>query len=772
MMAHGSADLHLVSILLLRYSFVPLPLALLVGFAIAYLYLRWGPGAASRSAGDRPGKPPEFKRRSRHALDKVGVGAYQVDPRDGLYYADECLLDMFEVTGSAYPVPREVWRRRVHPDDTEAMNRRWFEALANGSAYENEFRVLRSSGDVRMYRSVGSISRNEAGEATLVSGMAWDVTAEWTHRVASEEQAELFARTLEGIVDAVIVVDADQKLVYLNPAAAVMMDVPRTESIGMPLHQAFVTEDELTGKRRGSPVERCLQHGGRLLTEDGVLVSKCGRRYNIRKRVVMLEGNSTVITFQDITQERAAAKALAHAATHDYLTGLANRQWFEQELLNLWDNHRQPGRAHCLCVLDVDRFKVVNDTFGHLAGDTLLRQVVALLNCSVRTTDLVARMGGDEFVILLRDMKQEEAQTWAETFLKVLEGEHFEWLGRQYRFTASIGIVQFDIESLSRETLLSEADMAMFSSKRNGRNRVSVHRQGGTMLRELQVLHQIASALEHNRFELHAQPIVRVEAPGEKTYYELLLRMRDEAGDMVLPGDFLPVAEQHGLMRGIDRWVVRHALQAYSAHPAASGVHFAINLSGESLNDVDLYAFVLGEFNSSGVPPKNVTFEVTETGIIENLGTATVFLRQVRALGCRVALDDFGKGMSSLSYLSTFPLDFVKVDGSFVRNLRDNATNQSIVRATAQIAHTMHASTVGECVEDAETMHLLETLGVHNIQGWLTGRPRPWIQVLEDHERANGQGRPNGSVPDLPGSLDLVPGALTAAATPLPLSAS
>ncbi len=668
------------------------------------------------------------------AFRQAGISAWECDPKTGLFRSDDDLRVLFETTEYPGPVPREVWRERVHPDDREPSDRRWKAALADGPVYENEYRVVRSSGAVRVYRTVASITRNAAGEATLVTGMTWDVTEEREQQRAFMQRQERFERTLEAIADGVIAVDTNQSVVYVNPVAARMLALPRAECLGRPLTNIFFTEHELTGQSRGNPVERCRANGGSPITEDGILVGHSGARYNIRKHVTLLEDGGGVITFHDITGDRLSAKALQYAATHDPLTGLPNRVAFEAHLGKVWKNERQPGRTHSLCLLDLDRFKIINDISGHIAGDALLRQVVHLLKAQVPEGDMLARIGGDEFLVLLSDTDLDQAQAWARDVMSAIEKMRFAWEGKNYAVTVSAGLVQFDSETPSSDTLISEADVAMYSSKCNGRNQAAVFQEdGGAALREMETLTQLRSALEEDRFELHAQPIVSVCSTEEKSYFELLVRMRDTSGALVQPNLFIPAAEKFGMMRELDRWVIRNALQVYSGHPSLGNLRFAINLSGQSLSDVGLWAFVRAVFQKTGVPPETITFEVTETSIIDNITVATTFLQEVRQLGCRVALDDFGTGMSSLSYLKQFAMDYLKIDGSFIKQLGDSPLDQSIVRATSEIARTMQVITVGECAEDMRTVELLQELGVNLVQGWATGHPQLLQEVLCEH---------------------------------------
>ena len=348
-------------------------------------------------------------------------------------------------------------------------------------------------------------------------------------------------------------------------------------------------------------------------------------------------------------------------------------------------------------------------------------------------------MGGDEFLLLFTDTEIREAELLSRRLLQAVEDLRFTWEHRTYSATVSIGLVGIDGAPRSLESLISHADVAMYTAKRKGRNQLTVYQgsdgEAVVNLQEMEMVAGLRSALDENRFELHAQPIVPASGKEAAPYFELLIRMTDKAGKLVPPSTFIPAAESYGMMQAIDRWVIRNALAAYApTFKAGKNMRFAVNVSAESLSDPTLWAFVHEEFQRSGVPPAAITFEVTESGMIQNLDTAATFLKQAKQAGSRVALDDFGTGMSSLSYLKQFSLDVIKIDGSFVRNLCSTPLDQTIVEAIAKIARSMGASTVAECTEDMETVNLAATLGVDYVQGWATGRPQPLAVVLSGYQ--------------------------------------
>ena len=675
--------------------------------------------------------------RLQNAFRAGGVGIWECDVRTNLFYVDPCLRDMYDIEHDGLPVAREAWKSRVHPDDVADLDRRWAECLATSDRYENEYRVVRRDGSTRRYRSIASIAGGENGVIQRVQGMTWDVTAERKREQDVADQGEQFRMTLEAIGDAVISTDQGDRITFINRVASELVGWSEEASIGRTLDEVFVSRDEETGLLRKSPVQRCFEQGGTSFADDVVLESRHGARHYVKQRVALMNGGrAAVLTFQDTTASRRLARELHHSANHDALTGLPNRASFERRLRSLWKESRGGPRQHCLCIVDLDRFKIINDTSGHIAGDGMLKEVARILQHSLRPTDIAARMGGDEFMILLVDTALGEAENCAARLLDEIGQLRFRWQGITYDVTASLGMVAFDGSSPSPEELISEADVATFTSKRGGRNRVSIYTEGigGAAVHhhEMTIVADLRRAIDENSFELYAQPIVSTAADQPVSIHELLIRMRNKEGHLISPALFIPAAERYGLMAMVDRWVIRDAFERSSVcQKQGRSLQFAINLSADSLSDAALWAFVEEQFVLTGLKPSSITFEITESGLIQNLSHAKEFIRRAQRAGCLIALDDFGTGLSSLSYLKQFSFDVLKIDGAFVRQVSSNALDRTIIRAIAEIARTLKAATVAECVEDASTIDLLMQLGVNYVQGWATGRPVPLDEVLQ-----------------------------------------
>ena len=435
-----------------------------------------------------------------------------------------------------------------------------------------------------------------------------------------------------------------------------------------------------------------------------------------------------------VRQRQAFEAQLSWQAMHDTLTGLANRRHFELRLEAAIRTLSRSPAAHSLMFIDLDQFKVINDTCGHAAGDEVLRQVTAILQRELRTNDLLARMGGDEFAILAEHCGLGDAADLAERLRHAVQSTLFQWEGRGFNITLSIGITPVADAQTPLEETLRIADMACYLAKENGRNRVEVQQASDQELQkrfgEMGWVQKIRDALEQDRFVLHAQEIraLAQEEPG--LYVELLLRLQDEAGRIVPPDQFIPAAERYGLMSLIDRWVVRAAFRAIAARLAAPAARplaaCAINLAGASLGDETMADYIREQFAQCGVPPAMICFEITETGAITNLASARRFMGELKALGCRFALDDFGSGMSSLEYLKQLPVDCIKIDGGFVRDMLNDPTDRAMVEMMGRVGQLMGLTTIAEFVENDAILAALREIGIDYAQGYAVGRPQPF----------------------------------------------
>jgi diguanylate cyclase (GGDEF)-like protein len=436
----------------------------------------------------------------------------------------------------------------------------------------------------------------------------------------------------------------------------------------------------------------------------------------------------------DSMQERIndATRQLRHQAHHDALTGLVNRRECERRLERILKSAHEHGTHHVFCYMDLDQFKIVNDTCGHNAGDELLRQISLILNNRIRDRDTLARLGGDEFGLLLENCLLPDAYIIAEEMREQVQDFRFVHQDKIFSIGVSIGMVAITSEIDNVSTIMSAADTACYTAKDNGRNRIHLFRtQDEDVAKrhgEMEWVGRIKLAMEEDRFCLYYQPILPIKhTEDQHLYFEILLRKVDSNGRIIPPMAFIPAAERYHLMNGIDRWVIRNAFttlrQLLDKHPTASNYVFTINLSGVSLSDQNLLSFIQEQFALHSVPPQAICFEITETSAIVNLSNTVKLMQALRSIGCRFMLDDFGSGMSSFAYLKNLPVDFLKMDGSFVKDIATNTIDLAMVQSIHSIAESMKIQTIAEFVESAAVVDILQSMGVHYGQGFFLGEP-------------------------------------------------
>lgn len=562
-----------------------------------------------------------------------------------------------------------------------------------------------------------------------------------------KERAQI---TLHSIGDGVITTDARGRIEQMNATAETLTGCRQSEARGRALFDVFHLVREIDHAAVPDPIARVLASGRTVQSErDQVLVRSDGREFAIEHTASPVFDRwlnrltGVVLVFRDVTEMRALSRQLAYQAAHDNLTGLLNRREFEARLEQLLAP--QGESEDWLCYVDLDQFKVINDTCGHLAGDELLKQIADSISFNVRETDVVARMGGDEFAILLRDCPAAEAERIVERIRHAIQQLRFAWEHKTFSCSASIGLVPLGMEHGSLYDLLSAADTACYVAKDEGRNRVHIYHHGDDIQArhegEMQWVHRINRALEEDRFVLYYQPIEPLQArPAAALRCELLLRMVDEDGELVPPMAFIPAAERYNLMGQIDRWVVGRALAAFgelATHADAEGCDFSINLSGQSLCDDGFLPLVAEQLERSGLAPERICFEITETAAIANLSRATQFIQSLSARGCRFALDDFGSGLSSFGYLKSLPVNFLKIDGSFVRDIGHDPMDFALVESINQIGHVLGIETIAEYVTGPKVMAMLRRIGVDHVQGNWVQPPAPLEDLMERLRRGS-----------------------------------
>ncbi|MEY2683633.1 MAG: hypothetical protein RJA09_777 [Pseudomonadota bacterium] len=599
-----------------------------------------------------------------------------------------------------------------------------------------ELRMARAGGQ-RQYFEI-AVNEHQMGGGQQFTGLVRDITERKQFETQLNRERDLAQVTLASIGDGVITTDEAGVIQYINPVAARLTGWPAHQAKGQLVSQVYRLQDENTRAMLPHPVREVLKRGevmprrehALLLRRDLDAVPVLDTAAPIRSREGFVIG--AVLVFHDVTVTLNLARELSHQASHDALTGVPNRREFEKRLAELMARPRQNGDNHVVCYLDLDQFKVVNDTCGHVAGDELLRQVTQLIRTHLRAADTLARLGGDEFGLILQSCPLERAVQLADKVREAIADFRFGWEGKAFAIGVSVGLVTIDPSEHDIGTVLSWADAACYAAKEDGRNRVHVYEATDSALLEqqgqMQWVNRLQAALDQDRLRLYVMPIVPLHPSStEQRHYEILVRL-EEDGKTILPGSFLPAAERYGLMPRIDQWVINNTLAWMGDRLRQKGQLdgvYCINLSGASLSDERFRQTLHATLENLHLPPGTLCFEITETAAVANLSKVVHFIKEVKQLGCLFALDDFGSGLSSFAYLKNLPVDFLKIDGSFIKDIENDPIDLAMVQAINAIGHVMGLKTIAEYVYNEATLQRVQDIGVDFGQGYLLGEPVP-----------------------------------------------
>ncbi len=666
------------------------------------------------------------------------VGIFRTNQQGDCVYVNErwcniAGISLEEALGSG-------WTGAIYPDDRLRVSQEWHQAAQVTQAFQSEYRFQTPTGAVTWV--FGQAVAEYDNDGTLVGhiGTITDITERKRLEEALEAEKEIAQVTLDSIGDAVITTDASGRVHHLNPVAETMTGWTNQAARGLPLTKVFQIINETTRQPAINPVSRVLSVGLTTgLANHTILLRRDGQEFSIEDSAAPIRDKNgqligVVMVFHDVTQSRSMARQLSWQASHDALTELYNRRYFEAKLEDMVTTATQQNQHHVLCYLDLDQFKVINDTSGHLAGDELLRQLARVLKRYIRAADITARLGGDEFGILLNQCPLVRAVNIAEDLRQAISDYPFVWQDQVFRVGVSIGLIAIDANSTNATTVMSAADAACYAAKYRGRNRIQIYQKDDAELsQQRQERHWsvvIRQALENNRLCLYRQAIVPTLNPGQRPieFYEVLVRMLNDSGEIVSPVDFIPAAERYGLMPMLDRWIIRTCLVHLEQliQDGLDNVLYSINLSGTSLNDEQFLEFVSTQFRDVDVPPECVCFEITETAAICDFERANSLVRSLQRLGCRFALDDFGSGMSSFAYLKLLPVDFLKIDGEFVQDVMADSTTEAIIESIHRIGGVMGLQVIAESVEDDAILTKMQTIGIDYVQGYAISRPSFW----------------------------------------------
>jgi len=632
---------------------------------------------------------------------------------------------------------------RLFPEDRLEEAAQFLQQLKNNQyikQYETE--RLNKSGEVIKISVSLSPVRNANGEVVGISKIARDITAQQKVISALAEEHERLKVTMASIGDAVITTDQNGLVEYLNPVAELLTGWSSSEAHGLPLQHVFKIVNESTAEPCRNPVEICLKENRTVgLDTHAILVSRDGSYYGIEDSAAPIRDAhgktlGAVLVFHDVTAQRKMVNEMTYRATHDELTGIFNRTEFEHMLDVVLNNSRDENQEHALMYIDLDQFKVINETAGHYAGDLLLREVVDVIEKCMRTSDTLARLGGDEFGIILQSCGAEPAMRISQQICQRLDKYRFNHENKRYRIGASIGLVIIDSHWDSITSILQAADRACYAAKEAGRNRVHLYLDADHAIEvrkgEMQWATRIEQAIEDNQFVLFCQRIMPLdETTGCRG--EILLRMKDSKGELIQPSAFLPAAERFHMASRIDRWVLKEVFEWMRTH-ADSLKHIdslSVNLSGQSIGDSTFHQYVLELIQNTPIDCNKLCFEITETSAITNLALATRFIDAMRKHNIRFSLDDFGSGVSSFGYLKNLSVDYLKIDGQFIRDIANDPIDQATVRCISEVARVTGKKTIAEWVEDEPAEIMLKNIQIDFSQGYLRHRPAPLMHMLD-----------------------------------------
>jgi diguanylate cyclase (GGDEF)-like protein/PAS domain S-box-containing protein len=646
-----------------------------------------------------------------------------------------------------YPVDAQLdspdWRSLVHPEDMSRVQSAIRDHVAGKSPiFESVHRMKHRSGDWRWVVSRAKARVDEHGRLLRLVGVELDITERKLYEEALFREKESAQITLQSIGDGVITTDANSTVDYINPVAEQLTGWRLEDAMGRPIEEIYRAFHEETCEPLENPLSVSIRRTRPIKSvRPMLLIRRDGNELYVESTAAPIRDGAGavsggVLVFHDVTESRELNRRLSYHASHDLLTGLVNRREFESRVERALKSAKARESSYALCYLDIDQFKIINDTCGHSAGDVLLGQVGALLKSKVRWRDTLARLGGDEFGILLEACSLDEALRTAEVLREAVRNFRFTWEDRVFRLGASVGVVPIAADNEDVASIISAADSACAAAKEGGRNRVHSFAENDIELmrrrREMQWAARINAALEEGRFELYRMTIQPLQRPEPGAHYELLLRMRDESGRMVSPDNFIAAAERYGLTPAIDRWVIENALRwlVSEADEREKLAMCSINLSGQSLGDDKFLPFVIEQFQKSGIDAAKICFEITETAAVASFSQANRFIQALKELGCRFALDDFGTGLSSFGYLKHFPVDFLKIDGSFVREILHDPIDREMVRSINEIGHLTGKKTIAEFAENAEIIQMLTSLGVDYAQGYGIAQPQRVLKAV------------------------------------------
>jgi len=636
-------------------------------------------------------------------------------------------------------IPRtlDAWKKIIHPEDIDHVEKSLHKSLEVRAPWYEEYRAITKGGEIQYWVDRGEVRTEIDGRQLIMSGAITDITDRKRAEANLKKSEERFRKYFELGLIGMAKTSLDKGWLELNDTLCKMFGYSREELSKLSWTELTHPEDLaadlayfnkiLAGEIDDYSMEKRFFH------KDGSII------FTIISVSVVRDADNSIDHFiahvADISELKHADEQITFQASHDALTGLVNRYEFERRAEQMLSISSESEDEHALCFMDLDQFKVVNDTCGHVAGDEMLRQLSTALQDAVRHHDTLARLGGDEFGVLMEHCSLDDAHRVATTLQQTIQNYQFAWEGHSFKVGVSMGLVAMTKTTTNLSELLRDADAACYIAKDKGRNRIHVYNEEDSEIAqrhgEMQWITRIQHALDEDKFCLYAQSIVPLDNTTDK-HYELLIRMIDNKGEVIPPGAFLPAAERYNLMTQIDCWVIDNVFRLLAENPAfQSQISFiSVNLSGQSLADQNILDLIIRRLNETDMKNEKVCFEITETAAISNLNTAKKFISTLKEMGCRFALDDFGSGLSSFAYLKNLPVDYLKIDGMFVKDIVDDPIDRAMVKSINEVGHVMGMQTIAEFVENDEIKGMLREIGVNYAQGYAIHKPQAFDELL------------------------------------------
>ena len=644
-------------------------------------------------------------------------------------------------------------QRLIHPEEQSNFISAWSKFISTkGDELLFEARLAVKGQGYRWFIIKGKANYDTSGIAKRVVGSIGDIHLQKQAQVQLSNEKDKVVATLRSIVDAVLTTNERGEVQYVNQAANRLLNCPQEKAIGKRVEKILDLYEEESDRRMNNPVLSCIsshEHNNQKAYAD--IKTKTGAKYTVQVMVTPLISTDgklygAVLVLNDVTNLRTLARRLRYQASHDSLTNLINRSEFERKVRKAILNAKTKRILSSIIYIDLDRFKMINDLYGHAAGDELLIQFSNMVKSHLRGSDVLARLGGDEFALLLSDCHLEKAEAKAHAVLTSIQEYMFIWEHKSFNVEASLGVAEINQRCFDLSYVLSSVDSACYLAKESGRNCVRIFREGDADINhrrgQERWLQRFDKALNDGKLIVNAQTIVNIKEnkndQADKNGFEILIRMQDETGRLVPPNAFLPAVERYNKAPKLDRWILNNVLKllADNQHVLAKVNKCSINLSGQSLVSEGFLPFIMAKLNEFEIAPSKICFEITETAAIANLNQAKGFVKSLKDLGCYFALDDFGSGLSSFAYLKNLPVDYLKIDGMFVKDIHNDDVSRAMVKAINDMGHVLGKQTIAEYVENEQILEILKDIGVDYAQGFYAGRPMPILEFFDSAEFA------------------------------------